>query len=209
MNSKKCKYCGDRYYKKDFPKCFNRMITCGSLECKKKLKKEWTYSQRCFDCGKPITNNAKRCSSCASNGENNPFYNKTHTTEAKSKINLFYKGMTSLRKGKPYPQIMGDKNPNWKGGITPNNKKIRHSLEFKIWRTAVFERDNYICQDCGAKSGNGVAIILNAHHIKPFSQYPELRFDIENGKTLCEGCHNKIPKRIQVANKTNLKRILN
>jgi len=85
----------------------------------------------------------------------------------------------------------GYKSHLWKGGITPINKRIRHSLEYKLWRKSVFERDNYTCIWCGRKNGNGRAVILHADHIKPFAQYPELRFAIDNGRTLCKDCHKK------------------
>jgi len=78
----------------------------------------------------------------------------------------------------------GDKNPAWKGGITPENSKIRHSLEYNLWRKAVFERDHHTCQECEKVGG-----ILNAHHIKPFAFFPELRTAIDNGTTLCKECH--------------------
>ena len=79
----------------------------------------------------------------------------------------------------------------WKGGITLINKIIRSSKEYKLWRKATFERDNYTCLWCGAKNGNGKTITLNADHIKPFSLFTELRFAIDNGRTLCKDCHRK------------------
>lgn len=83
----------------------------------------------------------------------------------------------------------GEKNHNWKGGTSPINEVIRKSSEYKLWRTAVFERDSYACIWCGVKNGNGKSVILNADHIKPFALFPELRFAIDNGRTLCIQCH--------------------
>ena len=73
----------------------------------------------------------------------------------------------------------------WKGGVTSLNHRIRNSIEYKLWRKSVFERDSYKCIWCGSnKSGT-----LNADHIKPFALYPELRLAIDNGRTLCITCH--------------------
>ena len=80
----------------------------------------------------------------------------------------------------------GEKNASWKGGVTPINKRIRHSVELKLWRKSVFERDNYTCQHCGKRGGE-----LHADHIKQFAYHPELRTSIENGRTLCKPCHKK------------------
>lgn len=83
---------------------------------------------------------------------------------------------------------VGELNGSWKGGLTPINKLIRGGLKIKRWRTSVFERDIYTCQMPGCDKINKY---LNAHHIKRFSDFPELRTDIDNGITLCNKCHNK------------------
>lgn len=51
---------------------------------------------------------------------------------------------------------------------------------------AVFQRDNFTCQGCKQRGGR-----LHAHHILAFSQFPEHRFDVSNGLTLCKECHKK------------------
>lgn len=81
----------------------------------------------------------------------------------------------------------GDAHWNWRGGINPINDTIRKSAEYKAWRSKVFKRDGYMCVIGGEPHGSN----LNADHIKPFAFYPELRFNIDNGRTLCEDCHKK------------------
>lgn len=103
----------------------------------------------------------------------------THSVEAKRKVSESLIGKR------------GNLARNWQGGKTDKNTIIRYSTEMKDWRERVFKRDNYTCQECGAKSGCGKAVVLCADHIKPFAYYPELRFDVDNGRTLCESCHKK------------------
>lgn len=99
--------------------------------------------------------------------------------ETKSKIR-------AAKLGRPNPSIRGERHCRWRGGVTTENHKIRNSCEMKIWREAVFERDKYTCVWCGQIGGK-----LNADHIKRFCDYPELRFAIDNGRTLCKSCHEK------------------
>ncbi len=87
-------------------------------------------------------------------------------------------------------RIMGENNPNWKGGISSENSKIRSSPEYKQWRIDVFRRDRFSCVACGFRSHKSEEII--ADHIKPFFKYPELRLDINNGRTLCIECDKKL-----------------
>lgn len=82
-------------------------------------------------------------------------------------------------------RMRGEGNHFWKGGVNGENDTLRHRREYKDWRTSVYERDNYTCQCCGSYGGR-----LNAHHINQFSDYPELRYDINNGITLCAKCHD-------------------
>jgi len=77
---------------------------------------------------------------------------------------------------------------NWKGGITTLTEKLRKSSRYTQWRTSVFARDDYVCQACGERGGR-----LHAHHDLPFSQFPDLRFEVLNGMTLCVPCHKKTP----------------
>ncbi|MHA1225157.1 MAG: HNH endonuclease [Candidatus Hodarchaeales archaeon] len=94
------------------------------------------------------------------------------------------KGISPANKGKPRLDITGEKNPNWKGGVSKNQRPVR-SIRYKKWRMAVFMRDDFTCQFCGIRG-----VYLEAHHIKPWSKYPKLRFDVNNGVTLCRRCHD-------------------
>lgn len=94
--------------------------------------------------------------------------------------------------GKPRFDMKGKNHWNWQGGISPLHNEIRQSIEYKIWRDAVYKRDYWTCQICGKKPKNIVA-----HHIFNFVDYPHLRFAIDNGKTLCRRCHLELHKSIR------------
>lgn len=90
--------------------------------------------------------------------------------------------------GVPHFGARGANSPRWKGGVTRLNQQIRHSLEYQNWRRAVFARDDFTCTFCGLRGGQ-----LNADHIKEFAYFPELRFEVSNGRTLCVPCHETTP----------------
>lgn len=112
-----------------------------------------------------------------------------HTEESKQKMRASHIGK------KQSPEHIKKRADKLRGRIKPGihktevSRAIRMSAEYKLWRTSVFERDNYTCIWCGARSENGKRVFLNADHIKPFCDYPELRLAIDNGRTLCEPCH--------------------
>jgi hypothetical protein len=70
---------------------------------------------------------------------------------------------------------------------------IRKSTAYQRWRAAVWRP---WCAKCrinqhGRYDDENIHIRwvkMIAHHIKGFARYPELRFDPQNGITLCEDC---------------------
>lgn len=110
----------------------------------------------------------------------------------------FPKGYKPWNTGKRIPTMGGAGNPNWRGGKTPLAKMIRELPEYRNWRKAIYERDDYTCTICGVIGGR-----LNADHIKMFvtiisdNNINDLEaardcselWDIDNGRTLCEPCH--------------------
>lgn len=103
----------------------------------------------------------------------------------------FKVGQKSYWKGKTNPHFTGPNNPKWKGGVTPENLKVRWSVKMKNFRNEIFKRDNYTCKFCGRCRKAGDRVILNVHHLKSFAIYKELRFDKNNVITLCRECHQK------------------
>jgi|2_EtaG_2_1085320.scaffolds.fasta_scaffold00049_8 hypothetical protein len=110
-------------------------------------------------------------------------------------------------KDKKNPYITGNKNhffgkkgenhPKWKGGVTPENQRIRHSSEMKLWKKTCLERDNYIDQKTGIRGGD-----LVVHHINNFSDFPELRTLPSNGITLSKESHEEFHKLYDRKNNT-------
>ena len=107
--------------------------------------------------------------------------------------------LSEIRRMQFYKQCEDGNHPRWKGGITPLNEQIRHSFYYRQWRSDIFTRDEYTCQECLVIGG-----VLHAHHIKRFSQIIEDNnitsmddaiaceelWNINNGITLCKSCHN-------------------
>lgn len=100
---------------------------------------------------------------------------KHHTEDSRRKLSLAFKG-----------KRLRENNPNWRGGVNDINNSLRKTRRYKDWRKAVFERDDYTCVLCGIRG-----CVLRADHIKPFAVFEESRFDIGNGRTLCDECHKK------------------
>lgn len=90
-----------------------------------------------------------------------------------------------LRRNNKFKEILrGKHHPNWKGGISSKRERDMQTAKYKKWRESMYAKDNYTCQKCGQ-----VGYKLNAHHIESYSDNPSLRYDVENGITMCEECH--------------------
>jgi len=117
-----------------------------------------------------------------------------HSEETKKKLSLKMSQVLKGVKRKPFTAEhkkklsegkRGSKCHLWRGGVTKENKLIRSGYEYREWRIKVFKRDNWTCQVCKKIGGD-----LEAHHIKPFAKFKELRFELDNGVTLCKLCHS-------------------
>lgn len=102
--------------------------------------------------------------------------------------------------GKQRPDMLGEQNPNWNGGVASLFRKFRRVAKYKQWRTECYQRDDYTCKCCGKRG-----VELNVDHIKPFAlivmeykiqntkQLHECAeiWNLDNGQTLCVSCHRK------------------
>lgn len=90
----------------------------------------------------------------------------------------------------------GPDHPSWNPNLTPEEraKRINHrhidDAKAVAWRKAVFARDNHTCQKCYTKQSP-----FNVHHLNSWAKYPEQRYDLTNGITLCDSCHKDFHKQ--------------
>ena len=163
----------------------------------------------CKHCGQPTKFTAdlsKAYSDYCSNscsalgtGKGKWMLGKKASKETKKKI-------SKATKGKTYEEIYGKERAakerlsrtisnrvRWEGK-KKNDIRPHQNCDYKYteWRTAVFKRDHFQCKKCHRKG------YLEAHHKKPWATYPELRYIITNGMTLCRRCHKKIHKTIYI-----------
>ena len=108
------------------------------------------------------------------------------------------------QKGKPDLNKRGNKNGNWRGGITGQDQTERTRIEFLLWTREVKRLNKKECVVCGCNK------FLVAHHIKSFKDFPLLRYDPKNGIVVCRSCHPAIHrwgiKKVKKMGGANFKR---
>lgn len=106
---------------------------------------------------------------------------------------------------KNLPQLFkkGQRPWSWKGGISKIRVRLWYSEKYKKWRSDIFARDGFICQECGLKGSyleahhiKQLSIIFEENNIKTYEEALECEeiWNINNGITLCKKCHNKTKK---------------
>lgn len=157
------------------------------------------------------------CRKCASKQLSKYMRGKKRPNWVREILKKSMKGRIPWNKGKKCPQLSGARNPSWKGGVVPLWQRIRSLQEYSDWRTQIFERDNYTCQDCGQYSG-----YLEVHHhkkqfaqilqefLQEYTQFSPIDdketlirlainykpfWKLSNGQTLCKKCHIKTRRK--------------
>jgi len=158
-------------------------LNCGKMVQKtvNESLKEWTKRRKFCN---------KKCFDLYRTGKPDPKMSHKHTEDAKermSKTKIWKKATIETRRKMSLAwlkRVAEWRHNTYRNWATKAGQIIRSSLEYKLRRESVFKRDNWTCVWCGSRG-----VTLHADHIKPFSLYPELRFAIDNGRTLCVPCH--------------------
>lgn len=199
MEMKVCETCNKMFIKPKYgsQKTWANRKFC-SLKCRRHTEKT-KQKISILQLGKPKTPNHIKNMAASKIGI-------PRTAETVLKISNSHMGIHPSEKTKRKMSISrmgkyGELGNNWQGGLTSLNILIRDCSKYSEWRSMVFGRDNFTCQECGIRG-----TYFEAHHIKRFvdiiKEYNINSFeeallcdklwDISNGITLCKTCHNKI-----------------
>lgn len=89
-------------------------------------------------------------------------------------------------KGRKFPSRGGGNHYLWKKDRNLiKGTHERNNPEYKQWRKEVWLRDNFTCKIANPNCEGRI----EAHHILGWRDYPELRYQVNNGITLCHAHH--------------------
>ena len=205
IQSKNCKQCGVLFLKKlTTPKKeWDTSVQFCSVNCRNnsgRITKVCEYCKKSFAIYKCWAHR-KFCSQQCSNKVNLPPRQGIITPKIclTCKKEYFRKGKFARDKSKFCSLSCATKGANhwnWKNGKTPLNHLLRKSKEYNEWRKAVYRRDYWTCRMCKVKQKHPVA-----HHPKNFNDFPDLRYKISNGITLCRSCHKRVHSEIGLSSR--------
>jgi hypothetical protein len=189
---KECITCGSVFFKrKNESLKYFKTKKCCSLSCSKKGARPWNFGLKLnyevWNKGKKglqvsWLKGKKGYTNTGSFIKNHEKWK--HPNAIKNQFPKGYHGGNSFEKGnKPWNKGFGN---------ATENQRIRWTPEYKYWSRSILERDDFTCQECKKRGGE-----LHAHHIKAFAYYPEVRFKLSNGQTLCVKCHYKTYAKVR------------
>jgi 5-methylcytosine-specific restriction endonuclease McrA len=189
----KCEQCGESYFG------YGRQFC--SVECRQKYrnhparnpakqpknreaKREW-MTGNLFSLGREVRDSTREKIAAALRGRKQP---AEQTEKMVSTLRRLYtddpERLVRLRAHMDRIRPRGENHHNWNVGVSKQRDKEFGSPQYNAFRDSVLERDGYVCQWCGSRKQ------LQVHHVKPYASHPNLRFDPDNGLTLCVECHN-------------------
>lgn len=181
--TKKCLQCGNHFHIGKKTK-YDSALFC-SRECKGKYRSEHYVGEKGanFRNGNRVRMFAVVCDQCGKT------VHKEGVQAGKWERQFCSRGCQKLYYREHSDEVKGENSPRWKGGCSiPERTRFMQTPQYREWRREVFKRDGFTCRICKQeKSGR-----LNAHHIKPYAEYPDLRLDLDNGITLCNDCHRLV-----------------
>lgn len=179
-----CKICNEKIKVAESIK--HRYKYC-SRECK--LNDPDLIKSYCRMCHSPMRlKHRKYCSKeCYYNHKKILMKGKQHSEETKKKISKSHTGKIRPLSDRVSMSLSRSGEKIFNGFKSKERTLAYRTKEYKEWRLSVFKRDNFTCVIC-----HQVGKTLEAHHIKSWRDYKSLRYDIDNGITVCPQCHAKI-----------------
>jgi hypothetical protein len=164
----------------------------------------------CKFCGKKyftIKSNFDRTKYCSIHCKNKARIGTKISEKQKKLISKSCIGRLAWNKGKKQSietiekrvsKIRGKHRSDWSGLKNSTDRHIdMNSVKYKEWRFKCLKRDNFTCQISGNKKDD-----KQVHHINNYADFPELRYEVDNGITMTKKIHIEFHKQYGLKNNT-------
>lgn len=125
-------------------------------------------------------------------GSANSFYGKRHSEETKERMSVSAKerfSCMSYEQRKTYLEHLrktGSEHPRYIQDRTKlSMRQERNDSAYREWRKGVWIRDGFKCRIENKDCNGGI----ESHHILSWKEFVELRYNVNNGITLCHAHH--------------------